>query len=178
MNSQNIRSSGLGWSDLAYIMIKVFRYRILNTLKVPVVADIGFVGFFGQPSLRRPLDLMAVGLMDFHFFLGQIRTKICKSNFQGFVCNLQYAYVPLMKNADCEEFYTKVKLKLSLVLRSMMWVMQTRKKILAINPNRSGVLRHQRLLRDWCLCSENYFEMFNFSVARHLMILETTRCIC
>ena len=59
---------------------------------------------------------MAVGLMDFHsFFLDQIRTKICKSNLQGFVCNLQYAYVPLMKNADCEEFYTKVKLKLSLV---------------------------------------------------------------
>ena len=49
----------------------------------------------------------------FYSSLDQTRTKICKSNLKGFVCNLQYAYVPLMKNADCEEFYTKVKLKLS-----------------------------------------------------------------
>ena len=72
---------------------------------------------------------MAVDLMNFHSFLDQIRTKICKSNLKGFVCDLQYAYVPLMKNADCEEFYTKVKLKLSLVnyQGSGCVFMQTRK---------------------------------------------------
>ena len=127
MNFWTIKSLGLkgpGWKlevEKSGVEMSFNRYGVLRFRKVK---GRGWYWISGFPDFLGFLDSLVWGghLISwlwvwwiFILFLDQIRTKICKSNLQGFVCNLQYAYVPLMKNVDCEEFYTKVKLKLSLV---------------------------------------------------------------
>ena len=75
------------------------------------------------------------------------------------------------------------------VWQSLLWLEKKLRREVGFNPIWTGILRCQswtgiRYLSPnvfydafWCSCSENFFDMFNFSVAQNLTILETTRLI-